>query len=84
MHKQLVRRLHHRPEWALYDRESDPNELSNLVGNPEYAEVQERLQGALEAWLSRWGDEDPVATETGFVKPNNKAKAKGKEKAKKK
>ena len=81
--EQLVKRLHHRPEWALYDRKSDPKELTNLVGNPEYAEVQERLQSALEAWLSKWGDEDPVATETGFVKPNNKAKAKGKGKSKK-
>ena len=82
--EQLVNRLHHRPKWALYDRESDPKELTNLVGNPEYSEVQERLQSALEAWLSKWGDEDPVATETGFVKPSNKAKAKGKGKAKKK
>ena len=46
-------------------------------------EPESALQSALEAWLSKWGDEDPVATETGFVKPNNKAKAKGKGKAKK-
>ncbi|MDF1859503.1 MAG: sulfatase [Verrucomicrobiales bacterium] len=74
--KQLVERLHHRPEWALYDRESDPRELTNLVGNPEYAEVQEQLQGALEAWLERWGDSDPVKTETGFVKSKGRDKKK--------
>ena len=70
--------MHHRPEWALYDRESDPKELKNLVGNPEYAEVQDRLQGELEGWLAQWGDEDPVKTETGFVKAGGKAKGKKK------
>tara|TARA_R110000850_G_scaffold76640_13_gene166346 strand:- start:4472 stop:5920 length:1449 start_codon:yes stop_codon:yes gene_type:complete len=76
--QKLVDRLHHRPEWALYDRESDPKELKNLVGNPEYAEVQDRLQGELEGWLAQWGDEDPVKTETGFVKAGGKAKGKKK------
>ncbi|MDF1741989.1 MAG: DUF4976 domain-containing protein, partial [Verrucomicrobiales bacterium] len=80
--KQLVERLHHRPGWALYDRESDPAELTNLVGNPEFAEVQERLRGALEAWLEKWDDSDPVKTETGFVKSKGKAKAKAKAKKK--
>ncbi|MEM1442856.1 MAG: sulfatase/phosphatase domain-containing protein [Verrucomicrobiota bacterium] len=45
--QKLVRRLHHRPEWALYDRQSDPKELKNLAGNPEYEEVQDRLQTEL-------------------------------------
>ncbi len=43
--------------------------LKNLAGNPEYEEVQDRLQGELKGWLAKWGDEDPVKTETGFVKP---------------
>ena len=67
--QKLVKRLHHRPEWALYDRQSDPKELKNLAGNPEYEEVQDRLQEELKSWLAKWGDEDPVKTETGFVKP---------------
>ena len=78
LQKQLIERLHHRPEWALYDRQSDPKELTNLVGNPEYSEVQKRLQSELEAWLTQWDDSDPIATETGFVKPKNKGKAKAK------
>ena len=82
LREQLVKRLHHRPEWALYDRQSDPKELTNLVGNPEYSEVQKRLQSELEAWLTKWDDSDPITTETGFVKPNNKDEAKTKAKAK--
>jgi hypothetical protein len=84
LQEQLVERLHHRPEWALYDRQSDPKELTNLVGNPEYSEVQKRLQSGLRDWLEEWGDSDPVVTETGFVKPNSKAKAKTKAGGKKK
>ena len=31
----------------LYDLKADPNELNNLYGNPEYKEVQDRLQKRL-------------------------------------
>lgn len=64
----LVQRLHHRPEWALYDRQSDPEELENLIDKPELAPEVVRLKEALRAWLKRWDDADPVATERGFVK----------------
>ena len=64
----LVERLHHRPAWALYDRKADPEELSNLADHPELAPVLNRLKKELRAWLERWDDADPVATERGFVK----------------
>lgn len=32
----------------LYDLKADPNELNNLYGNPEYKEVQDRLQKRLD------------------------------------
>lgn len=32
----------------LYDLQNDPNELHNLYGNPEYKEVQDRLQQRLD------------------------------------
>lgn len=35
--------------WLLYDNEKDPLQLKNLIGNPEYAE----LQGKQDALLSR-------------------------------
>jgi len=63
----LVHRLHHRPEWALYDRRNDPHELDNLVASDGHKEVFERLQKALHVWLNRWNDSDPVATENAFI-----------------
>ena len=62
----LVQRLHHRPEWALYDRKVDPDELENLTESPDKQTFQ-RLQKALQEWLERWDDSDPVATENAFI-----------------
>ena len=65
---QLVDRLHHRPEWALYDRQKDPEELDNLAGLPTAQPTLNRLRQALTTWLARWDDQDPVATERRFVR----------------
>ncbi|MBA2115070.1 sulfatase-like hydrolase/transferase [Bremerella alba] len=67
---QLVHRLHHRPEWALYDRTTDPEELTNLIDDPHHAKDAERLKQELQTWLSKWDDADPVVTERGFVNQN--------------
>jgi len=64
----IVQRLHHRPVWALYDRQADPEELINRVADPEMAPVLERLKTEMIAWLERWDDADPVVTEQGFVR----------------
>ena len=63
----LVQRLHHRPEWALYDRKVDPDELENLTESPGHKQTFQRLQKALQEWLERWDDSDPVATENAFI-----------------
>jgi len=65
----LVHRLHHRPEWALYDRQNDPDELVNLVERAEHQQECVRLKKALVNWLADWNDSDPVATEKSFLKP---------------
>ncbi len=67
---QLVHRLHHRPEYALYDRTADPEELANLMDDPQHAQDAQRLKEALHAWLVKWDDADPVATERSFLKAN--------------
>jgi len=64
----LINRLHHRPEWALYDRQEDPEELENLFELSTMEPIRERLQQALITWLARWDDQDPVATERRFVR----------------
>ncbi|HAO73213.1 MAG TPA: hypothetical protein DCR06_11475 [Planctomycetaceae bacterium] len=67
LNKALVHRLHHRPEWALYDRKSDPHELQNLAESPGHKQTFQTLQKALQKWLERWGDSNPVATENAFI-----------------
>ncbi|MEM9443858.1 MAG: sulfatase [Verrucomicrobiota bacterium] len=66
----LVRKLHHRPEFALYDLEKDQYELNDLSSSPEHQKTFNRLKGALFAFLEANGDADPVETETKATKKN--------------
>ena len=57
-----------RPEFELYDLETDPHEISNLARNEEHALTLERLRGALETWIEESNDhgrslEDPLPAE---------------------
>ena len=45
-----------RPEEELYDLQSDPFELNNLAGNPDHADVQQRMRTALADWIRHTGD----------------------------
>ena len=42
--------------WLLFDNEADPYQLDNLVGRPEHAELQARLDAQLQAKLDAAGD----------------------------
>lgn len=44
------------PEHQLFDVITDPHEIHNLAGQPEYAEVEARLRARLDAWLAEVGD----------------------------
>jgi arylsulfatase A-like enzyme len=46
------------PGWELYNMRSDPQEMNNLYGNPEYKEIQEQLKGQLKAVRAEVGDSD--------------------------
>ncbi|QDU13631.1 Arylsulfatase precursor [Gimesia maris] len=48
-----------RQEVELYDVQTDPHELHNLAGNPEYAEVQQELRTALDQWQEETHDRLP-------------------------
>ena len=63
----LIKKLHHRPEYEFYDREVDPNEITNLYGDPAYAEVQARLKKDLHAFLATQNDADPMVTERWYA-----------------
>ena len=43
--------------WLLYDDESDPFQMNNLVGKPEAAALQKELDAKLQAELNKRGDE---------------------------
>ncbi len=57
-----------RPNYELYDLETDPHEVANLAGSPEHAETLARMQGRLNTWIEESNDhgrelEDPLPTE---------------------
>lgn len=41
---------YYRPQWELYDINTDPKELINLAGKPDYQKLLESLQLKLQAW----------------------------------
>ncbi len=45
-------------EWELYDLEKDPNEMQNVYGDPEYAEVQEMMHQKFDELRAYYGDSD--------------------------
>ncbi len=45
-----------RSEFEFFDVEKDPYCLNNLVGNPDYKEIEDRLKGKLMAELQKSGD----------------------------
>ena len=48
--------LDERPAEELYDLEKDPYELNNLVGDPEYADVQAEHAAVLDNWIAETHD----------------------------
>ena len=43
-------------QWEMYDLQNDPNEMNNLFGNPEYADLQKRMLGILKAKQVEYDD----------------------------
>lgn len=74
--KTLVHKLHHRPEYELYDLSKDPYELENKADDPSHKKTLARLKKALHAKLAKLGDPDPIATEKSFVRSEGGKKKK--------
>lgn len=55
-------------EWALYDLETDPDELVNLYGRPEHAALVGQLKRRIQELRAETGDIDPP----GYVAPKLK------------
>jgi hypothetical protein len=50
-----------RPAEELYDLQSDPDEKTNLAGDPAYEAVRSEYADRLQAWLARI--HDPIETQ---------------------
>lgn len=50
-------------EWELYDLERDPQEMRNVIAQPEYRAVKEELLGKLRALQVQYRDSDALAQE---------------------
>jgi arylsulfatase A-like enzyme len=44
-------------EWEFYDLENDPEELTNLYGNPEYAAIIKKMKKQLDELEAKYGDD---------------------------
>ena len=51
-----LHQYYYRDEWELYDLETDPEELHNLSGESEYAEILKELQEQLHTWQDYTND----------------------------
>ena len=49
-----------RPMFELFDLETDPSELKNLIGSPEHAAIARELKAALQEWMIRERDFVPL------------------------
>ena len=56
MAQQLVNRYHYRPEFELYDCDTDELEMTNLAGDQAYAEKLGVLKAELDRWMKSQGD----------------------------
>ena len=62
------------PSEELYDTQSDPHEIHNLVTSthPEHREALLRLRAALDVWISDTGDRGAIAEPPEIVAPFEK------------
>ena len=50
-------------EWELYDLVKDPDEMQNVIDNPEYQQVKEELLVRLDELRKQYGDSDELTKE---------------------
>jgi N-sulfoglucosamine sulfohydrolase len=62
-----------RPAEELYDVDADPHELTNLAGDPKYADVLKSMRSALDGWIKETHDGLPAErTPDGFDRETGK------------
>tara|TARA_R110002049_G_scaffold309268_1_gene519629 strand:+ start:173829 stop:175292 length:1464 start_codon:yes stop_codon:yes gene_type:complete len=66
--RELVDKYLYRPEFELYDCETDPLEMNNLAGDPKLAKVQARLKEQLDQWMQSQGDQGKETEERALLR----------------
>ncbi len=61
----------------LFDRQSDPHELTNLIGRPDHAAVEKRLRGHLAEWTKATPDGGKRELAAGATKKRPTPRSKG-------
>lgn len=51
-------RYHNRPAEELYDVQSDPEEIRNLAGDPQYENMLEKFRAQMAGWRQQQGDRE--------------------------
>ena len=54
--KTLVDKYHYRPEFELYDCQTDPLEMKNLASDAQHADTIASLKAELDRWMKSQGD----------------------------
>ena len=59
----LIHFYHDVDEWELYDLELDPQELNNVIIDPEYQSIKAEMMNHLRQLQDQYGDSDELANE---------------------
>jgi len=59
----LIHFYHDVDEWELYDLELDPQELNNVISDPEYQSIKADMMNHLRQLQDQYGDSDELANE---------------------
>ncbi|SMP71447.1 uncharacterized sulfatase [Neorhodopirellula lusitana] len=54
--QRLIQRFRHRPEFQLFDLDTDPDEMVNLAIQPEFGPKVKQLQTSIVRWMEQQGD----------------------------
>ena len=66
----LIHFYHDIDIWELYDIKSDPDELNNLINNPDYAEIIEELKVNLSHLQEQYQDDIPLDSMRAITSTN--------------
>lgn len=68
----MTRKYQHRPAEELYDVQTDPHCLRNLIADPDLQEVRAELSKELDRWMKSQGDQGRATEEAAHLRKNKR------------